>query len=371
MRARSQISSRHPAVSGRAVPAVLLGLAIIITSDQTFAQTANRGLASQAIAQPACPKWNLAAEFRLSPNQANPNPDNCGNANVWYFMESRTLARDPMTYSLLPEFITDFFFIPGLQQWQDLVNCSLNCNDKLPAVGINATDTFQEVGSILWPAGAVRVHPMLSQLVIVGWRSPINGPVSVLGAFTDIDATCGDGAAWSIDQGTTTLASGSFPDGGAQSFQLSDISVSQDDFLYFIVHPKTDHRCDSTVFEVTIAPTKRPIAIDIKPRGFPNSINPKSKGVIPVAILTTATFDAVTVDPTTVLFGANGTEAAPVHSALEDVDGDGDIDMILHFRTQQTGIRCGDTSARLTGKTTSGQDVEGSDSVQTVGCKNR
>jgi hypothetical protein len=54
--------------------------------------------------------------------------------------------------------------------------------------------------------------------------------------------------------------------------------------------------------------------------------------VIPVAILTTETFNASTVNPTTIHFGATGTEAAPVQSDLEDVDGDGDID-ILHFKT--------------------------------------
>jgi hypothetical protein len=87
------------------------------------------------------------------------------------------------------------------------------------------------------------------------------------------------------------------------------------------------------------------VTIDIKPGSFPNSINPKSKGKIPVAILTTDAFDATTVDPTTVLFGATGTEAAPVQSALEDVDGDSDTDMTLHFNVQNTGIACGDTSA--------------------------
>src|SRR4030095_9043491 len=111
------------------------------------------------------------------------------------------------------------------------------------------------------------------------------------------------------------------------------------------------------------------IAIDIKPGTLPNSINPRSKGVIPVAILTTDTFDATVVDPTTVRFGPNGTEAAPVQSALEDVDGDGDTDMILHFKTQDTGIVCGDTSASLTGETFGGQAIEGSDSIKTVGCK--
>ena len=88
------------------------------------------------------------------------------------------------------------------------------------------------------------------------------------------------------------------------------------------------------------------VAIGIKPGSFPNSINPSSQGEIPVAILTTGTFDATTVDPTTVRFGRTGTEAAPVHAALEDVDGDGDIDLILQFNTQDTGIEIGRASCR-------------------------
>ena len=112
----------------------------------------------------------------------------------------------------------------------------------------------------------------------------------------------------------------------------------------------------------------RQVVIDIKPGSDTDPINPKSHGKIPVAILTADSFDATTVDPTTVLFGATGTEAAPVQSALEDIDGDGDLDMILHFNTQETGIQCRDTSASLTGRTFSGQSIQGSDSIVTVGC---
>jgi len=111
------------------------------------------------------------------------------------------------------------------------------------------------------------------------------------------------------------------------------------------------------------------VAIDIKPGSFPNSINLGSRGVIPVAILTTNTFDATTVNPTKVLFGATGSEAGPIHSSLEDVDGDGDTDLILQFNAEATGIQCGNTSASLTGKTFGGQVIHGSDSVNTVGCK--
>ncbi len=111
------------------------------------------------------------------------------------------------------------------------------------------------------------------------------------------------------------------------------------------------------------------VAIDIKPGSFPNSINPRSRGKIPVAILTTDTFDATSVDPTTVRFGVEGTEASPVYFALKDVNGDGKRDMILLFNTEETGIKCGETSASLRGKTFGGQEISGSDSIHIVGCK--
>ena len=111
------------------------------------------------------------------------------------------------------------------------------------------------------------------------------------------------------------------------------------------------------------------VDIDITPGSNPNSINPRSKGKISVAILTSDVFDATSVDETTVYFGATGTEASPVKVALEDVDGDLDTDMILHFKTQDTGLLCGDIEAILTGKTLGGLAIEGSESVRTVGCK--
>ncbi|MCK4723014.1 MAG: hypothetical protein KAT75_06910, partial [Dehalococcoidia bacterium] len=104
-----------------------------------------------------------------------------------------------------------------------------------------------------------------------------------------------------------------------------------------------------------------PVSIDIKPGTFPNDINLKSRGRIPVAILTTGCFDAATVDASTVRFGPAG--AAAVHDALKDVDGDGNVDMILHFKTEDTGIKAGDTEATLTGETLDGGKIVGTDSV--------
>jgi hypothetical protein len=113
----------------------------------------------------------------------------------------------------------------------------------------------------------------------------------------------------------------------------------------------------------------RIVTIDIKPGSFPNSINPRSQGVIPVAILTTDTFDATTVDPLSVKFGPAGATESHGRGHIEDVDGDSDLDLVLHFRTQDPGIQCGDTSASLTGNTFDGAAIHGSDSIRTVGCK--
>lgn len=111
------------------------------------------------------------------------------------------------------------------------------------------------------------------------------------------------------------------------------------------------------------------ISIDIKPGDDRNFISLKSKRAIPVAILSTETFDAQTVDSSTVRFGKTGTEARSPIATLEDVDGDGDTDMLLNFKPQDTGIECRDNRAYLTGQTFLGQSFEGSDSIKTVACK--
>jgi probable HAF family extracellular repeat protein len=111
------------------------------------------------------------------------------------------------------------------------------------------------------------------------------------------------------------------------------------------------------------------IAIDVKPGSTPNSVNPRSHGVIPVAILTTDDLDATTVNPQSVRFGPNGAVEAHGSSHIEDVNGDGRPDVVFHFRTDETGIQCGDTKVILKAETFGGNAVQGSDSITTVGCK--
>ena len=109
------------------------------------------------------------------------------------------------------------------------------------------------------------------------------------------------------------------------------------------------------------------VDIDIKPGGNPNRINLKSKGVVPVAVLGTVDFDAATIDPATVKFAG----ASPVHWALDDVDGDGNEDMLLHFKTQELNLTQETTEATLTGETFDGKIISGTDEVCIISSKEK
>ena len=120
------------------------------------------------------------------------------------------------------------------------------------------------------------------------------------------------------------------------------------------------------------------IDIDIKPGSFPNSVNYKNKGLLPVAILTTDTFDATTVDPETVIFDIfeiNGS-TPPIMCAIEDVDGDGDLDLICHFSVPEIDHKCMGivdgrvvhATGQILAETFDGLPIQALDSIRWVQC---
>jgi hypothetical protein len=132
----------------------------------------------------------------------------------------------------------------------------------------------------------------------------------------------------------------------------------------------------STVQNVTFGNylVREPVApididIDIKPGSDPNSINPRSKGKIPVAIFSTMDFYApAEVDVESLTFGPTGEEEslAFCNDSPEDVNDDGYDDLVCHFYTQGTGFQCGNEQGILRGQTVDEIPIEGSDSVRIV-----
>jgi YVTN family beta-propeller protein len=110
-----------------------------------------------------------------------------------------------------------------------------------------------------------------------------------------------------------------------------------------------------------------PVIIDIKPGGFPNSINAQSSGKIPVAIISTTGFQVPSqVDQNSLTFGHTGDEPSLASCHSEDVNGDGLMDLVCQFYTSLAAFQPGDAAGVLKGKTLSGVPLYGKDSVQIV-----
>ena len=100
-----------------------------------------------------------------------------------------------------------------------------------------------------------------------------------------------------------------------------------------------DATVDIGAFE--LPPQPQIIDIDVKPGSDSNPVNLASQGRIAIALFTTDDFDAANVDVSSVIWAGAGVAQknnGDYFSALEDVDGDGDLDMVLHFNIQETSL---------------------------------
>ena len=104
------------------------------------------------------------------------------------------------------------------------------------------------------------------------------------------------------------------------------------------------------------------VEVEITPNLATNIIRLYSRAKVPVAILTTDEFHAGEVAPDTVVFAG----ATHVGFEYEDVNDDGDLDLLLYFRAQELELDAGITEATLTGETLEGVPIEGADTVRVI-----
>jgi len=179
-----------------------------------------------------------------------------------------------------------------------------------------------------------------------------------------------DGSASSDPDGFIASYSWDFGDGSATGSGVGPVHIYTAPGNYTVVLAVTDDQGLTALDQTTAQITENgytPITIDIKPGSDPNAVNPRSKGVIPVAILGSMDIDITQVDFSSVTFGING--ASPTHDGhVEDVNDDGYMDMMFHFKNQESGFVCGDTEAILIGETFDGTPITGTDTIKTVGC---
>ena len=159
-------------------------------------------------------------------------------------------------YKLLTKAVRDVGGKAGVSTWRGEADC--------PNVVANSTDQEIAIQTFKLPPKSLSVHPGPSNGVVVSWLSPVKGTIHITGGVSDADPVCGDGIAWAVDvrraRGRKELASGDFPNGGAQKFDrgkgaasLTSVDVEPGDGVELVVLPKADYSCDTTTVDWTIA----------------------------------------------------------------------------------------------------------------------
>jgi len=237
---------------------------------------------------------------------------------------------------------------------------------------INGTYNSQDTGEVV---GTTTIHVDTTVTYIVVTAVPgtlYTGQTTTLTAegFDVNDVSFGD-----ITASTTFTI-----EAGAGGGFAGNIYTSENPGTWMINgtynNPDTGQPVKNTTTITVLPPVT--VNIDIKPGSYPNSINPKSKGMLPIAILGNG-LDVKQIDPATI--NINGVTLAQraakrknkppkLAFSYEDVNGDGILDMVVFFRVQDlknAGLLIqGTTQLTLTGALNDGTPITGTDSIRIV-----
>ena len=103
------------------------------------------------------------------------------------------------------------------------------------------------------------------------------------------------------------------------------------------------------------------VTIDVMPDEFPNRLDSRDSGLVPVAIFTTRGFDATHVNVATLTLGG-ARRSRGEEGQVKDVNGDGRADLVVSFPARDVRpTRPGDIVVELEGRTWSGLPFSGTD----------
>lgn len=200
-----------------------------------------------------------------------------------------------------------------------------------------------------------------------GWGGvrSVDTVIAIFGGSNNAMLRMNDDAA-SIDEGSISRA-----DARIDNFRLPAsgyyiVSVSNYPRYFMngggVTNPSRFKNGDYKLVVSGVTSQVQQINIEIKPGNDGLApINPRSNGKIPVALLSSAGFDAMNVDTRSVTFGPTGAEQSLSHCGRngEDVNGDGRLDLVCHFENQKAGFAKGDLEGIVQGRMKYGTRFEG------------
>lgn len=214
--------------------------------------------------------------------------------------------------------------------------------------------------------GLVGQESVMTVLTLFGTRNQL---------LRVVEANSGDPALYNFvmpSDGNYTIAVTNYPrylmSGGGFELTVADLNYYAD-LGYLDPSQITDNGDYTLVVDGFVA--DNPIinvALDIRPGSDKTTpVNPKSRGKLKVAVLSSDAFDPNSIDVSTVRFGQTGEEDS-IYKCMPsmDLNGDSVADLICMFKTSMTGITFDDTSVSLTAKTVDGADVVGEGEIVSV-----